>query len=121
MITKFTISEAAAEAEFGMACQRLVPWTGAVEEPPFGAMACFLPARSASSPDCHNQDEVMFVLSGQGEIDIAGERTGIAAGEVVAIPRNREHVVHNLNDPMLVWVSCYWPLKEPPLPGEART
>ena len=118
MITKFSINEAHAEAEFGLACQRLVPWAGAGEEPPFGAMACFLPARAASSPDCHNQEEVMFVLSGRGEVDIAGERTAIAAGEVVAIPRNREHVVHNPNDTTLVWVSCYWPLKEPPLTRE---
>ena len=110
---KFRIDEASAQREFGMACQRLVPWAGAGEEPPVGVMACFLSARGQSEPDCHDQDEVMIVLSGSGSVDIAGEQESIDAGDLVVIPRNREHVVHNPTDATLTWVSCYWPLHEP--------
>jgi mannose-6-phosphate isomerase-like protein (cupin superfamily) len=113
LITKFAITEACAEAEFGMACQRLVPWAGEREEPPFGAMACFLPAAATSAPDRHAQDELMIVLSGSGTVWIEDESAEISAGEVVAIARSREHVVHNPNETMLAWVSFYWPLHEP--------
>lgn len=127
MITKFRIAEANAEQEFGMACQRLLPWSKETDEPPFGVMACFLPAGSASEPDCHDQDEVMIILSGTGGIDIAGEHESFGTNEVIVIPRNREHVVHNPTDGMLTWVSFYWPLHEPvaarppaeAVPGEA--
>ncbi len=113
MITKFPIDEMHAVDEFGMACQRLIPWAGQGEEPPFGAMACFLPAGADSVPDCHDQVEVMIVLSGAGSISIAEERRWIAAGEMVVIPRNRKHVVYNPGTRTLRWVSLYWPLREP--------
>lgn len=113
VIHKFAIDESAAEAEFGMACQRLIPWQGAEEEPPAGLMACFLPAGNSSAPDCHDQDEVMLVLSGQGEVTVGDQRTSIRTGELVVIPRNLPHVVHNHEGRTLRWVSLYWPLHEP--------
>jgi len=114
VITKFRVSEQGAEEEFGMACQRLVPWTPMDPAPPFGVMACFLPSAASSEPDCHNQDEVMIVLSGQGAIDIDGEKETLRANDFIVIPRNRTHVVHNTGDARLTWVSCYWPLRETP-------
>lgn len=113
MITKFRIEEAAATPEFGMACQRLVPWRDASPEPPVGAMACFLPAKGASDPDRHDQDEVMIVLSGGGVVELDGETAEFGAGEVIVLPRNKEHVVRNPLDVPCTWVSLYWPLHEP--------
>jgi mannose-6-phosphate isomerase-like protein (cupin superfamily) len=113
MVAKFRIDEANGDQEFGMVCQRLVPWLGAQEDPPFGAMACFLSRRSESDPDCHDQDELMIALTGAGEVEIAGEHESIAAGEAILIPRNRRHVVRNTADTKLTWVSVYWPLHEP--------
>jgi mannose-6-phosphate isomerase-like protein (cupin superfamily) len=113
VIKKTILSAARAEAEFGMACQRLLPWTGEQEEPPFGVMACFLPAAATSAPDCHDQDEVMIVLSGTGTVRIGDESTDVSAGEVVAIGRNRTHVVHSTHQTALTWISFYWPLHEP--------
>lgn len=112
-VTKFRIDAAAARSEFGLACQRLLPWPGQGEEPPFGVMACFLPPSSSSEPDRHDQDEVMLVLSGSGAVDVAGEREPITTGDVLCIPRNREHVVDSDAGESLVWVSFYWPLHEP--------
>ncbi|MCX4746938.1 cupin domain-containing protein [Kitasatospora sp. NBC_01287] len=119
MITKFTMAQANAESEFGMACQRLVPWAGQGEEPPFGAMACYLPANGRSAPDCHDQDEVMIMLTGTGTVDIGGERCTAGPGDVIIIPRNKEHVVLNEAAQTLSWVSCYWPLHEQPGGGQA--
>jgi mannose-6-phosphate isomerase-like protein (cupin superfamily) len=123
VITKFRVSEQDAAGEFGMACQRLVPWTPMDPAPPFGVMACFLPSSASSDPDCHNQDEVMIVLSGEGDIDIDGELEAIRTNDFVVIPRNRTHVVHNTGSGRLTWVSCYWPLRETPVdeaPAGAR-
>lgn len=115
MITKFRIHEGAAVSEFGMACQRILPWQvqEGQEEPPFGGMACFLQAGAASAPDCHDQDEVMVILSGSGSLDLAGERAEFTTGDVLVLPRNKEHVVHNPGPATLTWLSVYWPLHEP--------
>jgi mannose-6-phosphate isomerase-like protein (cupin superfamily) len=114
VVSKISVDRSLAVEEFGMACQRILPWAGQDPEPPFGVMACFLPASVTSAPDCHDQDEAMLVLSGAGTVDVDGERTEISAGELLIIPRNREHVVHNPAGSTLRWVSFYWPLHEPP-------
>ncbi|QHA06967.1 cupin domain-containing protein [Streptomyces broussonetiae] len=121
MITKFRIHEGAAESEFGMACQRIIPWQTregqegqqSQEEPPIGGMACFLPAGASSDPDCHDQDEVMVILSGSGSLDLAGEKAEFTVGDVLVLARNKEHVVHNPTAQTLTWLSVYWPLHEP--------
>lgn len=113
MITKFRVDEASANAEFGMACQRLIPWTGQGAEPPVGLMACFLAPAGRTDPDCHDQDEVMLILSGAGAVDLAGHTTEVAVHDIVVLPANQEHVVRNDGDVPLVWVSLYWPLHEP--------
>ncbi|MEJ2855971.1 MULTISPECIES: cupin domain-containing protein [unclassified Saccharothrix] len=119
MITKFRIDESVAKEEFGLACQRLIPWptdSDSAEEPPLGAMACFLRPGGSSLPDCHNQDEFMLILSGTGTLDLDGESASFEKGDLLVLPRNQEHVVHNgSDDENLVWVSLYWPLREVPL------
>ncbi|MFF3914478.1 cupin domain-containing protein [Streptomyces sp. NPDC001852] len=119
MVTKFRIHEAHAAREFGMACQRIIPWQGAAQEPPVGAMACFLDGGASSAPDCHDQDEVMIIMSGYGSVTLAGETDTFEPGDVVVLPRNQEHVVHNPGEDQLTWVSLYWPLHEPAAGGAA--
>jgi len=116
VISKFRVDEAVAVPEFGVACQRLIPWTGQDQEPPMGLMACFLQPAGSSDPDCHDQDEVMIILSGHGAVDLPGETADVAPRDLVVLPGNSEHVVHNRGDAPLVWVSLYWPLRE--LKGE---
>jgi mannose-6-phosphate isomerase-like protein (cupin superfamily) len=114
VITKFRVEESAGASEFGMTCQRLVPWLQDTEKsPPFGVMACFLAPSQSSDPDCHNQDEVMIVVSGRGEVHIGGEKEVVETSDFIVIPRNQEHVVSNPNTETLTWISCYWPLREP--------
>jgi mannose-6-phosphate isomerase-like protein (cupin superfamily) len=112
MITKLRIDIASAVPQFGMACQRLIPWADGQQEFPVGAMACFLGPGRSTDPDCHDQDEVMLILSGSGVVAVAGERCDVDTGDVVPLPRNHEHVVHNHSTEPLSWVSVYWPLYE---------
>ncbi|WP_436942862.1 cupin domain-containing protein [Streptomyces sp. SudanB66_2053] len=76
-------------------------------------MACFLAAGTSSEPDCHDQDEVMIILSGAGTVSLAGEETPCTVDDLIVLPRNHEHIVHNRGDVELRWVSLYWPLHEP--------
>ncbi|MFF0477960.1 cupin domain-containing protein [Streptomyces sp. NPDC004284] len=108
------IDRSAATEEFGLACQRLIPWPGGDAEPPVGAMACFLEPGGESDPDRHDQDEVMLILSGTGSVTLDGRpEPPFRTGDLVVLPRNQEHVVHNTGDTELSWVSLYWPLREP--------
>ncbi|MFE5910714.1 cupin domain-containing protein [Streptomyces wedmorensis] len=119
MANRFRIDRSSATEEFGLACQRLIPWPGGEAETPVGAMACFLRPGGDSDPDCHNQDEVMIILAGVGAVTLDGElEPPFRAGDIVVLPRNREHVVHNTGDTELSWVSLYWPLREPALPTD---
>jgi mannose-6-phosphate isomerase-like protein (cupin superfamily) len=121
MTARTVLDPGHATEEFGMACQRIIPWrpmAGAPEadqaaEPPFGAMACYLPAGAASEPDCHDQDELMVILGGAGVAEIAGEQHPVAADDVILIERNQPHVIRNGGTGLLRWVSVYWPLHEP--------
>ena len=113
MITKDRIHIDNATSEFGMACQRIIPWPGAAHEPPLGTMACFLDPGAQSQPDVHDQDEVMIVLAGSGTVQLGDERDEIAAGDVVVLERNKEHTVFNDGDERLDWLALYWPLHEP--------
>ncbi|MBB4982034.1 MULTISPECIES: cupin domain-containing protein [Streptomyces] len=111
---RLRIDRSAATEEFGLACQRLIPWPGGDAEPPVGAMACFLKPGGDSDPDCHDQDEVMLILSGTGSVTLDGRlEPPFRTGDLVVLPRNQEHVVHNTGDTELSWVSLYWPLREP--------
>lgn len=119
MANRFRIDRSSATDEFGLACQRLIPWSGG-EETPVGAMACFLRPGGDSDPDCHNQDEVMIILAGSGAVTLDGAlEPPFRAGDVVVLPRNQEHVVHNTGDTELSWVSLYWPLREPARTGDS--
>lgn len=114
MIATFTIDRSAAKREFGAATQRLVPWTGQADEPPFGQMAIFLDPGAETDPDCHDQEELVIVLSGRAEVRMDGESVRIGHGEMAFLPRNRIHIIANPDDTeQLVWVSVYWPLHEP--------
>jgi mannose-6-phosphate isomerase-like protein (cupin superfamily) len=108
VLSRLHISAASAAAEFGMACQRLPLRTGDEEEPPFGAMACFLAAGGSSQPDCHPEEEAMIVLSGTGEVEVAGDREALSPNDVVVLPAEQRHTVHNSSEETLVWISIYW-------------
>ena len=113
MIETFRIDPSAARTEFGTLTQRLVPWSGQAEEPPFGQMALFLAPGAQTDPDYHNQDELVTVLAGEAEVELAGETVRIGAFETAVLPRNTKHVIRNPGDRELVWLSTYWPLHEP--------
>jgi mannose-6-phosphate isomerase-like protein (cupin superfamily) len=57
----------------------------------------------------HSQEEVYFIISGRGTIDLGGERTPVEAGSYVAIPPMQEHALRNTAKEDLVMLFCYAP------------
>jgi quercetin dioxygenase-like cupin family protein len=116
VITTWRLTETGTQLDpaLGIAYARLVPWPGQTDEPPFGALACFLEPGQASAPDVHDQDELILLLSGAASVEVDGEAVAAAAGDVVVLDRGRVHVVRNVGDATLSWLSLYWPLHEPP-------
>jgi mannose-6-phosphate isomerase-like protein (cupin superfamily) len=57
----------------------------------------------------HGQEEVYFIISGRGTIELGGERTPVEAGSYVAIPPMQEHALRNTAKEDLVMLFCYAP------------
>jgi mannose-6-phosphate isomerase-like protein (cupin superfamily) len=57
----------------------------------------------------HTRDEVYFVVSGSGEIVVAGERTHFAAGDALFVPAGAVHRFENFSAGFVTWVVFYGP------------
>lgn len=65
------------------------------------------PRRDSQSP--HDRDEVYFVISGEGDFVVAGERTRFAGGDALFVPAGAEHRFENFSDDFATWVVFYGP------------
>jgi len=59
----------------------------------------------------HNQDqeEVYFVMSGEGEMCLGSERKRVSSGQLIYIPSNEFHQLTNVGDEPLTMLYCYGP------------
>ncbi len=57
----------------------------------------------------HPEEEVYLILSGEGQMTVAGETQRLAAQSVVYIPSNKEHTLVNNGDKNLVMIFTYAP------------
>ena len=57
----------------------------------------------------HDQDELYFIHSGQGELVIAGERHLFAPGMVFFVAAHVEHRFENFSDDFIAWVVFWGP------------
>lgn len=60
----------------------------------------------------HEQEEVYFVVEGEGEMCVGTERTTLSAGQAVSIPSSVYHQLTNLGDVPLRMLYCYGPAGE---------
>lgn len=81
-----------------------------IESPPFGAMTCVIAPAADCRPDVHDQDELIFIYRGRGEVSIEDATMSVTVGDVVFIPRNRNHLIKNgSNQSDLAFFSVWWP------------
>lgn len=57
----------------------------------------------------HEQEEVYFVLKGEGEMCVGQERAIIREGQAVSIPSGAYHQLTNVSDEPLQMLYCYGP------------
>ncbi len=57
----------------------------------------------------HEGDQVIYCISGTGEVDIAGKRHAISAGEAVIIPAHTDHKAFNTGEDDFFFVNIYAP------------
>ena len=94
--------------EYGCDLRRLFPWTGVVDPLWGGAIASVRPLE-ATSPHSHDEEETFIILSGVGDISIDGERASVTRGDVIYLPRNSHHTIHNTSSTeRLEFLTIFW-------------
>lgn len=57
----------------------------------------------------HDQEEVYFILQGEGELCLGEEITTVAAGQAVYVPSGEFHQLTNTSSATLEMIYCYGP------------
>jgi mannose-6-phosphate isomerase-like protein (cupin superfamily) len=103
-------------AEYGIQVGRWEQYAGTEGKLPFGAMWSVVPPGGRTTEDCHPEQELAVVVSGEGEVEsvATGDRRPVSGGIAALMDSSERHVWHNRSDEHpLVFLSIYWM----PLPG----
>jgi cupin 2 domain-containing protein len=66
------------------------------------------PAGSKSAPLLQKQDEWVCLLQGEAQLEMAGQRLRLAAGETLFIPAGTPHRVLDTSDaPICIWLAVH--------------
>ncbi|MFI7099008.1 cupin domain-containing protein [Streptomyces sp. NPDC050161] len=97
------------EPDYNTKAQRLVRFDGA-DEPYEGGAWVIVPPRTTMTehinPD--GESELFYVVSGTGDMEVAGERQRVKFGDTVFIPPHEKHLLVNDGDTPLVFLSLWW-------------
>ncbi|MCB9437164.1 MAG: cupin domain-containing protein [Anaerolineales bacterium] len=63
-----------------------------------------LPAHSTDPQQPHNEDEVYYVVSGRGMIEVAGENQSVQSGTIVYVPAHAPHHFHSITEDLTIVV-----------------
>jgi mannose-6-phosphate isomerase-like protein (cupin superfamily) len=101
-------ADAAPKYEYGCDLRRLYPWTG-VAGPGWGSAIASVRPGECTTPHAHDELETFLVLEGSGRMEIEDEHEVLHRGDVVLIPKDREHRFQNLSDrDPLVFLTIFW-------------
>jgi mannose-6-phosphate isomerase-like protein (cupin superfamily) len=93
----------------GIRIGRWEQYQGVMDELPFGAMWCVIPAGSHSARDCHPEGELQVFLNGSAVIESDGISIPVSQGGAVLLDGAEPHVIHNDSaESDLVVLSIYW-------------
>lgn len=62
------------------------------------------PGETVPAHTHHDEDQVYWVASGEGFVELDGVRTNVAAGSAVLIPLGTEHLITNTGSTVLDYV-----------------
>ncbi|HJZ48955.1 MAG TPA: cupin domain-containing protein [Roseiflexaceae bacterium] len=72
--------------------------------PALSAGLYVLPSGATDPQQPHTEDEVYYIVSGRGAIQIAGESRDIAAGSIVYVKAGDEHRFHSIAEQLVILV-----------------
>jgi mannose-6-phosphate isomerase-like protein (cupin superfamily) len=72
--------------------------------PSLSAGLYVLPAGGTDPQQPHTEDEVYFIASGRGAIQVAGESRDVMAGSVVFVKAGDEHRFHSIAEDLVILV-----------------
>jgi mannose-6-phosphate isomerase-like protein (cupin superfamily) len=93
--------------EYGGDFRRLYPWEGVANPPWGGAWMTIAPERT-STPHDHDEEETFLILSGNGEMEVDGERRLVEKGDVIYLPRFSTHKLRNVSPTTPLELLCVW-------------
>ncbi len=69
-----------------------------------------LPPGAATTPHYHRKtEEIYFILEGQGEMNLQGQRRTVGPGDAIAIPPGSVHTIRNTGTGVLRFLCCCTP------------
>ena len=72
--------------------------------PSLSAGLYVLPAGGIDPQQPHTEDEVYYIASGRGAVQVAGESRDVAAGSVVFVKAGDEHRFHSITEELVILV-----------------
>ena len=70
---------------------------------------CEVPPNSEMLPHSHLQEEVIFILEGQGHVTVGGQKENVQPGTLVHFPSGVEHFTANEDDKVMRFAFCFSP------------
>jgi mannose-6-phosphate isomerase-like protein (cupin superfamily) len=67
------------------------------------------PGQDAGPEEEHDGDQIVYVLEGEAELSVGGERVSASAGALVVIPAGTRHHVRNPGTVPLFFLTVYAP------------
>jgi len=63
-----------------------------------------LPAAATDTQSPHEEDEIYYVVSGRGAVDVAGEQRPVQAGSIVFVAKEVEHRFVDIEEDLSILV-----------------
>lgn len=108
-VHSWTPDDLSYEPDYNVRAQRLPRFDGAAE-PYEGGAWVVVPPRTTMTEHVNpgGESELFYVVTGDGEIEVAGERRRLRFGDTVFIPPHQQHLLHNDGDEPFVFLSLWW-------------
>ena len=75
-----------------------------IRQPSLSVGLYMLSAGAIDQQEPHTEDEVYYVVSGRGSIQVANESRAVEAGSVVFVKANVEHRFHTITEDLTILV-----------------
>jgi len=95
------------KSEYGGDFRRLYPWKD-VATPPWGSAWMTIAPQQSSYPHDHDEEETFIIISGEGEMNIDGEKRLVEKGDLIYLPRFSTHKLRNISETESLELLTIW-------------